>query len=62
MEEMSMTEMETLDAVLRCLEHLSPDGQLRVLGVALMVICAPDFTTDNLMMDHASDTGMAMVH
>jgi hypothetical protein len=61
MEEMSMTEMETLDAVLRCLEHLSPDGQLRVLGVALM-ISAPDCTTDNLMMDHASDTGMAMVH
>jgi hypothetical protein len=61
MEEMSMTEMETLDAVLQCLEHLSPDGQLRVLGVALM-ISAPDFTTDNLMMDHASDTGMAMVH
>jgi hypothetical protein len=53
--------METLDAVLRCLEHLSPDGQLRVLGVALM-ISAPDCTTDNLMMDHASDTGMAMVH
>jgi hypothetical protein len=61
MEEMSMTEMETLGAVLLCLEHLGSDERLRVLGAALM-ISAPDCTTDNLMMDHASDTGMAMVH
>jgi hypothetical protein len=50
-----------LGAVLLCLEHLGSDERLRVLGAALM-ISAPDCTTDNLMMDHASGTGLAMVH